>query len=203
MNETGLTPAAITAAMKGDLANFLVAATPGGIERQEAAGQQALVKSTNMPKEMRPHPAAYEKVGFKFGDAVDDVFIAAELPPGWTRRATDHSMWSEILDGRGRVRVSVFYKAAFYDRKAHADMDCRFTVCSDFDSDGNLAAELVKDAGTEVARFGVDVPRDQHGDSAAYQAVRAAQKEADALAEAWLAERYPNHADPTAYWDEP
>ena len=44
------------------------------------------------------------------------------MPQGWTRRATDHDMHSEILDEAGKIRISVFYKAAFYDRRAHAEL---------------------------------------------------------------------------------
>jgi hypothetical protein len=73
-----------------------------------------------MPGDMKPSREAFEAVGFKFGDKIDDLFLSAELPEGWTREATDHDMWSKILDADGVERVSVFYKAAFYDRCAFA-----------------------------------------------------------------------------------
>ena len=66
-----------------------------------------------------------------FGDVVegDDLFRAVTLPKGWSKAATDHAMWSGVVDGRGVERVEVFYKAAFYDRAAHmrlARPGCRF-----------------------------------------------------------------------------
>lgn len=88
----------------------------------EAAGQRQLVESAAFPTEAPI--AELEALGFVFGpvDAQDPMFRQAQLPPGWSRRATDHSMWSKIIDEKGRDRVSIFYKAAFYDRSAHASL---------------------------------------------------------------------------------
>lgn len=41
MSEKNITPAAIQAAVSGNIENFIAASTPGGIEAQEAAGQQS------------------------------------------------------------------------------------------------------------------------------------------------------------------
>ena len=68
--------ATLAAASRGDLANLLVASTPGGIERQEAAGQRMLVASAMLPKEI--HGATREQLtalGFKFGADVDELFV--------------------------------------------------------------------------------------------------------------------------------
>lgn len=113
-------PAAISALAKGDIDNFNVASRPGGIEAQEKAGQSALVTSTDMPLDLSPSREAFEALGFTFGEKIDDVFQRATLPTGWTRAATEHSMHSNILDETGKIRASVFYKAAFYDRRANA-----------------------------------------------------------------------------------
>lgn len=114
-----LNPAALDALLKGDLKNYETASRPGGIEAQEKAGQQELVASTNMPKELQPNQEAFEALGFVFGEPIDEIFVSATLPKGWTRAATDHSMHSDILDETGKARVHVFYKAAFYDRRAN------------------------------------------------------------------------------------
>lgn len=94
---------------------------PGaGIEAQERTGQSQLVHSDRLPAKMGDQ-AAYEALGFTFGpvDEDDPLFRPATLPQGWEKRATDHSMGSVIVDTLGRERVSIFYKAAFYDRDAH------------------------------------------------------------------------------------
>jgi hypothetical protein len=114
------TPAMLRAAVTGEV--DMSAAVPGGIEASEKLGQIQLVNSTKMPIELRPNREAFEAVGFRFGEAVDDIFIKAELPSGWSRKATDVSVYSEILDEQGRKRAQVFFKAAFYDRRALANL---------------------------------------------------------------------------------
>jgi hypothetical protein len=61
-------------------------------------------------------------LGFTFGDPDPDdpLFMPATLPEGWKREPADHDMWSYVVDDLGRQRAAVFYKAAFYDRKAYA-----------------------------------------------------------------------------------
>lgn len=92
----------------------------GFIEASEARGQQELLASDVLPVEMNPSREAFEAVGFKFGEPVqgDELFLEATLPTGWQRQGSDHSMWTYIVDETGRQRVSIFYKAAFYDRSA-------------------------------------------------------------------------------------
>ncbi|GAA3751590.1 hypothetical protein [Micromonospora maritima] len=95
------------------------------IEEQEAAGQAQLVNSDRLPTkfndwDLKDPQKAYEDLGFIFGpvDAGDPMFRQAQLPKGWKRQGSDHSMWSYLVDELGRKRVSIFYKAAFYDRDA-------------------------------------------------------------------------------------
>lgn len=92
---------------------------PGYIERQEAQGQEQLVNSDRLPVK-RGNEAQWLDLGFTFAapDPADPLFCEATLPQGWSRQPTDHSMWSELVDGLGRTRASIFYKAAFYDRDA-------------------------------------------------------------------------------------
>jgi hypothetical protein len=115
--EMNLTPAALGALAKGDLTNFVAAATPGGIEAQEAAGQQALVNSELLPLDgiddvAIPLRITYEK------KVIDGIFVKASMPIGWKKVGSDHSMWSYIVDETGKKRAAIFYKAAFYDRSA-------------------------------------------------------------------------------------
>ena len=65
-------------------------------------------------------------MGIVFGKEVDDLFVEVTLPAGWKKEATDHSMWSKLVDDKGRERASIFYKAAFYDRDAHINITQRF-----------------------------------------------------------------------------
>lgn len=87
------------------------------ITGMEAQGQRQLVESEQLPIDTGGDEM-YEALGFTFGDATDELFRFATMPAGWSKHATDHAMWSKITDERGRERASVFYKAAFYDRRA-------------------------------------------------------------------------------------
>ncbi|MFF3928610.1 hypothetical protein [Streptomyces hirsutus] len=93
------------------------------IESQERAGQAQLVHSDQLPTEIQAYcgsTAELEALGFSFGEPTDrdPLFRPATLPEGWKREASDHDMWSYLVDELGRRRVAVFYKAAFYDRRA-------------------------------------------------------------------------------------
>ncbi len=92
-----------------------------GILAQEAQGQQSFVNSETLPNEMSPATkTALEEAGVKFLEPVknDELFQYVELPEGWKKVPTDHSMWSDLVDETGRRRATIFYKAAFYDRRA-------------------------------------------------------------------------------------
>ncbi|MGW3410291.1 hypothetical protein [Streptomyces sp. NPDC000888] len=93
------------------------------IEGQERAGQHQLVNSDRLPVEIQSgcgDTAAFEALGFAFDepDPSDSIFRPATLPEGWKREGSDHDMWSYVVDELGRRRVAIFYKAAFYDRRA-------------------------------------------------------------------------------------
>lgn len=94
----------------------------GAVEAMEKRGQQQLVNSDRLPTKANPSTEEYVALGFTFGepDPDDPIFRPATLPTGWKREASDHAMWSYIVDELGRRRVAIFYKAAHYDR--HADM---------------------------------------------------------------------------------
>jgi len=87
------------------------------ITEMEKAGQSQVVNSTSLPTEGSDALAA---LGFKLGPVGqgDDLFREVTLPDGWSKQGSDHDMWSYVVDHHGRRRVSVFYKAAFYDRRA-------------------------------------------------------------------------------------
>ena len=121
MNKIRVSPAVLKALGDGDIENGLIAATPGGIEAQEARGQTILCSNELLPKKMyNIKREEMESLGFRFHDTPNDdpLFVHVSLPEGWTKRPTEHSMWSELVDQEGKVRAKIFYKAAFYDRRA-------------------------------------------------------------------------------------
>ena len=90
------------------------------IVAMEAEGQQQLLNSDRLPSEITGDRKHFEALGFMFGDPdpADPLFMPATLPAGWAREGSDHDMWSYIVDETGTKRVAIFYKAAYYDRRA-------------------------------------------------------------------------------------
>lgn len=186
-----LTGASMRAAQNNDLENFIVASTPGGIEAQEAAGQKSFVAVQTLPKECPREDL--EKLGFVFGDDVDDIFINVEFPKGWSKKATDHSMWSDLLDEKGRRRGGIFYKAAFYDRSSHMRLNCRFSI--DFNYELKDAVQHhVKDCDEIV--FNTEKVDCEHYSDAYWKA----EDDSKESAENYLNGKYPNWKDCTEYW---
>lgn len=108
------------------------------ITGMEAAGQSELVNSASLPAKVSDADRAMmESWGFVFAApfADDPLFMAATLPEGWKKEGSDHDMWSYVVDAKGRKRVAVFYKAAFYDRRADMHLERRYRVDYDAPSD--------------------------------------------------------------------
>lgn len=139
--------------------NFLVNALLGmssseAIEAGEKRGQQAAIASQRLPKNARGHWPVLESWGVIRTADIDDLFCDAILPNGWRVRATDHSMWNELIDQRGLVRSTYFYKASFYDRDAFMNViDRRFVggdVSWKYPQDKVFKAPVIKDLGRNV-----------------------------------------------------
>lgn len=174
------------------------------IEDMEKRGQQqvAAAAGTKLPTEGSDNPA-WAKMGVVFGEPVegDPLFRDATLPEGWSVKPTDHSMWLDLVDEKGRKRGAMFYKAAFYDRGAHINPCRRFTVQTQYAEDG------------EQAHLGDYVGDTLKGETYPYReetsVFYAPTVEGDAWGDesrkacvAWLNEHYPNWEDASAYWDD-
>mgnify|MGYP003344080522 CR=1 FL=1 len=65
-------PAAMAALAKGDLLNAVIASQANGIEMQEKAGQQEIVKLQRLPREgMHKYKHILEEIGFVVGKIVE------------------------------------------------------------------------------------------------------------------------------------
>jgi hypothetical protein len=191
------------AALKaGQFDNFIAVSTPGGIERQEAEGQRQFVNAETLPRDFNyGSKEQFEAMGIIFGEPVDDLFYGVQLPQGWKKVPKDHSMWSKLMDDKGRERASIFYKAAFYDRSAHIYISRRFSPRSGpvggYDSP-NYGTEpwigYVEDCGKVIWQSG-PLPL---GDKKDYEV----HEDAGNLATAWLDQNYPDWKNPMAYWEE-
>jgi len=167
---------------------------PNSIERSEKQGQTELCHSELLPvRFMNGKPEDLEKAGVIFGDKVesDPIFQNVTLPKGWEIRPTKHSMWTELVDDKGRVRASIFYKAAFYDRSTHISLSSRYNYSQYQNNEKAVARDGDKIIWeSEPFEFGED-------GEPTYDSRDVRGKEA----EDWLNENYPDWRDVTAYWE--
>lgn len=98
---------------------WLFGGNPNAIPNQEKEGQKQLISSSQLPKKGLDKEIC-NSLGIKIiGESKDDnLFMDIQLPDGFKLRATSHDMWSELLNENGDIVAKIFYKAAFYDRKA-------------------------------------------------------------------------------------
>ncbi len=178
------------------LAESMMFGSSGAIERQEADGQRELVNASVLPiKGIEKVRSMIESNGGSIGEPVagDTIFVNVILPTGWTKVATDHSMWSNLLDDKGRKRAGIFYKAAFYDRSAHISALNRFSVDSWSRTTDTLVVVFVTDAcGLVEHEESMAI-----GDAKKYNVMDAAEDKV----KAFLDETYPLWRDASAYWD--
>ena len=107
--------------MDGKLRLSPVEATTGQIEEQEKAGQAALAGSVKafLPRESNlDRVTVTKRTGILFHEDADELFVEVTLPPGWSIQPTEHALYSVLQDAAGKPQADVFYKAAFYDRRA-------------------------------------------------------------------------------------
>lgn len=177
----------------------VIAMGDGGIERQEAAGQAELCMSDVLPTQgIEKVRKMIESNGGSIGDHVpkDPMFRNVKLPPGWKKQASDHSMWSSLIDDKGRKRAAIFYKAAFYDRSAHIDPVRRFGIESyshDPKTDGFYRVKLT-DVNNQV-EFEVSAKDDPEKRS--WEIRDVLQKQVSE----YLNVNYPGWEDVNSYWD--
>lgn len=180
------------------------------IEDMEARGQRELASQTSqLPTEGSDNPV-WAKMGVVFGEKVegDAIWRKVTLPEGWKVVPTNHSMWSDLKDAKGRKRGGIFYKAAFYDRSCSITPDRRFNVRTEYDETNDEVRRqraLVSDAVTGetvltnpwVEFSNADTAEARDKNYALYKDLEAQRK----TCETWLAAHWPDWMDASAYWD--
>lgn len=144
----------------------------------------------------------WKAMGFEFGPAVDSVFRQARFPAGWKQKSTDHPMYSDFVDERGRKRLSMFFKTVAFASEAWVRFVRRFSVMRDYDKEYVIRTRVL-DAGVEVfSADPVELPSSNSVWSPEYvRARQSAEEEQRKVCRAWLEQNYPHYNDPTAYWD--
>ena len=103
------------------------------IEFLELLGQRQLVNAAKLPRQIRDlceykeisAAEIYAIFGIKVirDSEADELFYDVKLPKGWKIKPTLHTMRSDLLDAKNKVKASIFYKAAFCDRSAFITID--------------------------------------------------------------------------------
>lgn len=212
--------------------DWLMGGNPKAIENQEADGQEELVNSLQLPKKCNsPHRLnaveEYHKMGIKVftGSKGDDLFVGTKLPEGWKKEATDHSMWNNLVDDKERIRASIFYKAAFYDREAFINFNqaINFRVDREMFLEGNYDREDGDYKGykspyvgrvtrydgkvlfeTEKYKCDVTYKKDVQGSGYTEKYKKTSESIIKQLREeclAFLNENYPDYLNIHSYWD--
>lgn len=179
----------------------LAGGTPGdSIVAQERAGQSSFVNSDTLPRDMSDEDKlALETAGVVFGDPVpgDDLFVYVTLPEGWHRQGTSHDMHSDLLDEKGRRRAGIFYKAAFYDRRADMHIVPRFSIRTDYETPKGTITKHAMDGNEVVFTATESYEGEEYGDN--YNLVTAV---VSTLCDAWFRENgFPEWRNASMYWD--
>lgn len=223
MNNARLAEILLAALHPVDLENFVTASTPGGIEKLEKAGQIEQSFLETLPIDgtsSAEHRAQFEALGFKFAlDRTEaqsqggEIFVNTTFPKGWRKKVTDHDMWSNLLDDKGRKRGAIFYKAVFYDRSAQVSLNLRYSY-SIMPIEGwdalNKSGKwhgVVKDGNEIIFKTEPTEPEpkfvhegDADGKRRWLDWTIAKDSKRDE-ARLWLNKKYPDWEKVTAYWD--
>jgi len=205
--ENGKTPENTIRKVLRDPGSFftevLAVGSSNAILNQEAQGQGSFVGSDTLPVKISSYGDFDEKkiledAGMEFLGMVegDKLFQYVRLPLGWQKVATDHSMWSNLVDDKGRIRARIFYKAAFYDRDARLSLTTRFGIQYEYDREDteHVAIASVTDCGKVIhATAPIPLPEDDR------KRFESSDKAKEA-AKAWLDSSYPNWKNPGLYW---
>lgn len=203
IESAGTSRRSVTNTTKQDPIVSYLDAFDGDISASEARGQREVVEAMVLPSVMdQTTRDALTKAGVVLGAQVpgDKLFLNATLPIGWKKRSTDHYMYSDLVDEKGRIRASIMYKAAAYDRDASISIRRRYGFRYDYDAHvavvTNCGVEIHRTARNELAH-----QKNSHIDSEFLSYMRA-QEALLAEAGAWLDAKYPDWKDASAYWGE-
>lgn len=191
----------------------------GKTQRRDLCKSQLLPTKMRCPLEGRTGDARVVlgawgvQIGEKLKD--DELFTECKLPEGWAVKPTNHAMWCDLVDDKGRKRAAIFYKASIVGRKAHIDVLKRFSIVGRYEADEKCGEQLrVEDTDGVVVftsklyefppEYADDEARKELSDDETrklWEAVDEIRAEAVKECEMWLKEHWPEWRDETMYWD--
>lgn len=193
---------------------------PEMTERRKAAEarqkSQLAIETRNEAEDF----AKLVKLGFVIVGRVDSVLVDVELPEGWRmERSREDARTTNILDANNNLRGFSWFKGASYDYAGYISLARRLGVREDFRvaaTPDDIRPQQVVDQRVGYPEIAVIQRFEATGEEvlarkaarAAYRAGTVSYEDYMATAEvaqrraiAWLAEHYPDYADPRAYWD--
>lgn len=180
------------------IAEMMAVGTSASINNQESCGQAELVNSEVLPTDgIELLRKTIEGAGGKLLEKVegDEMFTNVILPDGWKKQATDHAMHSDVIDDKGRLRASMFYKAAFYDRSAHISPKRRFGINRyGYDVDGEIRLSMT-DAMSEI-EFYTDIEKVPENETK-WQVIDRLEQ----VVVSFMEKNFPDWRSAEAYWD--
>lgn len=109
-------------------------------------------------------------------------------------------MHSDLLDNKGRRRGSIFYKAAFYDRRADFRLSKRYTFDTYLPCDAQ-ANPMEFHNHSHWKTCIIDCAREIHLIGVRSKSADASADPHHQMATRWLDENFPNWKSALAYWD--
>lgn len=148
----------------------------------------------------------YEMLGFKIVDDYNSELYLVVPPKGWTIEPTDHALWNEVKDDKGRVRMNYFYKNSYGDTEAFVNFYIRYNFkvdpCDNYES--NISFEdrqlgewtvWITDAGEKIEKLMTYTPKSLEDSYLLDNFL-------NPIGVNWLNSHYPNWEDFHAYWDD-
>lgn len=192
------------------LIESMLGSSSQAILNQEKRGQNKLVNSDVLPHKFNHCTREdIENMGIIYLEEIDDLFSSVSLPDGWRKRNTDHSMWSNLIDEKGRVRANIFYKAASYDRDAFISPKRRFSISTEpvggWDSERPYKYHsVVRDCEKVVfasPETSIEPDFNRNNPDIWREWLHEEKEKISDHSTRWLQENYPNWEDYKAYWD--
>lgn len=147
----------------------------------------------------------YARMGIQIISEYDELFFNVELPARWVIKPTDHSMWNDVIDDKGRKRISFFYKSAPWDYDAFCNFSRRYGYdiepFDEYESDATYEQRKFKpwklwvtDCGGKIKLLKEITPKTQQEYLNKDDVFRN-------IARQYMTENYPLWEDINAYWD--
>ncbi len=155
------------------------------------AGRPCLHGNDWLPDPRPEERSTFEAMGIVFKERVEEnpSFVHAVLPPGWQKKATDLPYWTNVVDGRGLARATIFWG----ERMVMLMPCCRFRVRL-MEETGRLFARIVDDSDRVV----YETP----AFSFTPETIYACRTRAHDTAKDWANRHMPRWKDHSAYWDD-